>query len=213
MEQWIDLGESNLSDLALQAIFVYFIVFKLSPLFFSFHSIRSNPQSMLFLTGTSKEVLVAALVTALYLWILARRKQIPLMPLLDAIALVAVFSFAGYQLIFRDLGKVTTMPWGLTVEGGRYEYHPLNYYRFLFLALLVLFWRQKNKKWIKGESFQFLLVFGGLGLLFISYLDYEPPSSNGLTFEQWIYALAATLGWIQGLMTKRVLHRLKELSK
>lgn len=209
-ERWIDLVESKLSDLALQVILVYFVVFKLSPLFFSFNSIISQPQSLLFLTGTSKGALVAGLVTAFYLWILAKRKRIPLPSFLDAIALVAVFSYAGYSFIFRDLGEVTTMPWGLKVEEGRYQYHPLNYYRFLFLGLLVLFWWRKNKNWNEGEVFQFLFVFGGIGLLFISYLDYKSPYTDGLTSEQWIYALIAILGWGQGLTVKHVLYRRKE---
>ncbi len=206
-ERWIALGESKLSDLVLQAILVYFVVFKLTPLFFSFNSIVENPHSLLFLTGTSKGALIAGLVTALYLLILTKRKQIALQPLLGAGAVVTVLSYAGYQFVFRDLGEVTAMPWGLKVEEGSYQYHPLNYYRFLFLVLLVFFWWRKNKNWNKGEGFQFLFVFGGLGLLFISCLDYKSPYIDGLTFEQWIYALAATLGWVQGLMAKHVLYK------
>ncbi|PRZ17049.1 hypothetical protein CLV36_101140 [Laceyella sediminis] len=199
VDRWFNLEKSKWSDLAVQAILVFFIVYKMSPLFFSFRNILSHPQSLFFFAGTLKGALIAGIVTIFYLWLWIKRNGVPLQPFLDAFALIALLVCAGYNLIFRDLGEATTMPWGLGIQGGRYVYHPLHYYRFLLLTALFLFWWVKRKKWKEGETFRFLFVAGGVGLLFISFLDYKPPYIDGLTFEQWVFTSFAIIGWVQGL--------------
>lgn len=194
------LPEVKWSDVTGKAMLLYLIIYKFSPALFSPKSILIDPRAILFFSGDIKSVLLAAAVTGVYLWFLLRDRKINGSALIEVLTLHALLVFAGYNLLFRDYGIATSMPWGIRIQDGGYHYHPLHFYRLIILVCLYLYWRWRRKKSESSAFYPFLFIFGVMSLLLVTYLDYPPAMNLFFSFEQTIYIAFAILGWLSMIL-------------
>lgn len=197
-------GKFRWSELLFEAMLLYLIVLKISPVLWDPRLIIDNPLSLLYGFGSTAGAVIAAAVSGLYIGWKARKAAVPWFRLLDAVALAALVAGLGYSLVFRHLGEITSLPWGIGVEGGKHQYHPIHFYRAAWLALVLAIWWRRRGQWQSGDTFSWIAIAGGLGMLLVSYLDYNPvPPVIGLHTSQWLFAVFAVLGWLQRVVTNR----------
>lgn len=95
-------------------------------------------------------------------------------------------------------GKVTGLPWGISVNGSVEKYHPLFLYEsvLLFLTwLLLLFLVQKRYIDVGyGKIFGLCLIAYGLIRFFLEYLRISPAMIGPITTAQWASLLAIGVG-------------------
>ena len=185
------------------AILLYLILYKISPLFTDPTSVLHHPSSILYLSGSPKGAIVAGGITAVYLAAAFRRLQIPFSRWLDAAALVALFTGIGYSIIFHKWGKPTDLPWGIFIGEG-VRVHPIHGYRFLLLAVILFWWWRNRNRLHPGEIFAWTSLAGGIGLLILSYFDWEPLTVwLNLSWSQWAFIGIAVAGWLGSLVFAR----------
>ncbi len=181
------------------ALLLYLILYEISPLFTDPASVLEHPSSILYISGSPQGAMIAAGITAAYLVISFRRSQIPLSRGLDALALTALFTGIGYSIIFHKWGKPTDLPWGIIIGEG-VRVHPVHFYRALLLSALLYWWWRSRNRWRSGETFTWLAVAGGVGLLILSIFDREPLKVwLNLSRGQWGFVVMAMAGWLGGL--------------
>lgn len=196
-------GTASWSELFGGSLLLYLILYEISPLFTDpVHSLR-QPTSILYMSGSPKGAIIAAGITAVYLAVVFRRSRVSLRRGLDAAALIALFTGIGYSIIFHKGGKVTDVPWGIFIGEG-VRVHPIHVYRLLLLlAILFLWWRNRNR-WRPGETFTWTALTGGIGLLILSYFDWEPLTVwLNLSWSQWAFIVIAVAGWLSSLFFAR----------
>lgn len=201
-----EVGRIRWSEVFFEAALLFLILLKLSPVLWNPRVLIDHPITLLYGFGSSGGVAFAAVLSGLYLVWRTRRDGVAWYLLLDGIALAALIVGLGYSLLFQQLGEITSLPWGMGVEGGKYAYHPINLYRGLWLALTFgLWWRFARGGGDPGNTFTWVMIAGGLGMLFISYFDYYPVSPSwGLHTSQWMYALLAGIGWGQRALLNKL---------
>lgn len=98
-------------------------------------------------------------------------------------------------------GRPTSLPWGISIDGG-VRRHPVALYEIAFLLLLLPALRRRAARRAPGEAFR---LFLGAYLLFRLIVDFwkpePPPIALGLTAIQW----ACVLG-IVPLLARRESH-------
>lgn len=185
------------------ALLLYLILYEISPLFTDPVDVLQHPSSILYLSGSPKGAIIAAGITAGYLVVAFRRFQIPLSRGLDATALIALFTGIGYSIIFHKWGKPTDVPWGIFIGEG-VRVHPIHGYRLLLLAAILFWWWRNRNCWRSGETFTWTALAGGVGLLILSYFDWEPLTVwLNLSWSQWAFIVIAIAGWLSSLVFAR----------
>lgn len=185
------------------AILLYLILYEISPLFTDPVSVLQHPSSILYVSGSPKGAFIAGAITAAYLAVAFRRSQIPLSRGLDATALVALLTGIGYSIIFQKWGKTTDVPWGIFIGEG-VRVHPIHAYRFLFLSFILLWWWRNQNRLRSGETFAWTSLAGGIGLLILSYFEWEPLTVwLNLSWSQWTFIGIAVAGWLGSLAFAR----------
>lgn len=191
------------SERFLGAFLLYLILYEISPLFTDPVSILRHPSAILYLSGSPKGAMIAGGITAVYLTLSFRRLQIPLSRGLDAAALVALFTGIGYSIIFQNWGKPTDLPWGIIIGEG-VRVHPIHLYRLLLLSAILFWWWRGRSRLRPGETFAWVSLAGGIGLLIISYFDWEPLTVwLNLSWSQWAFVVIAVAGWFGSLFVAR----------
>lgn len=206
-ERWVPSlagKDGKWKERIVQSAVLFLLAWKWGPLLLDPVSLIQNPLSLLYSSGSTKGVWIAATVTGAYLWRSVRKEGIPLSSLLDAAAVTGLIAGIVYSLIFLRWGKVTHLPWGIQTEGGEQSYHPVHFYRALWLAGVFAGWWNRRSRCRPGETFAWIATASGIGLLFISYTDYFPTTSVlGLSRSQWLFALLAIAGWFGGIALSR----------
>ncbi|MBU2595807.1 prolipoprotein diacylglyceryl transferase [Patescibacteria group bacterium] len=115
--------------------------------------------------------------------IYAKKNKLDAMKYADMFVLPIALAFAvariGCTLVNDHLGKLTDIPWGITVDG--ITRHPISAYYsiglFLLVAILLLF--RKNLLNIKGGSTFFALTFYSLlNFIIDNFKDFEDKTFN-----------------------------------
>lgn len=181
------------------ALLLYLILNEISPLFTDPVYVIQHPSSILYISGTPKGSFIAAGITAIYLAVSFRRFQIPFSRGLDATALIALFTGFAYSVIFNKWGKPTDLPWGIMIGEG-VRVHPIHGYRVLLFSVLLFWWWRNRNRWRSGETFTWTALAGGVGLLILSYFEWEPFTVwLNLTWSQWAFIIIALAGWLSSL--------------
>lgn len=126
----------------------------------------------------------------------ARKKKLSFWRLGDFLALGAaiavIFGQIGCFLNGCAVGKITNLPWGMTVMGFLWKRHPVALYDIL-AATLIAFVTLKVYRWIFGEKRRrkgsAALVFLSLLAFFSFPLEFLKVSTvyfYGLSLNQWI---------------------------
>jgi len=136
----------------------------------------------------------------------AKRKNIPLMKLLDVLAPGSALGYAigrvGCFLNGCCFGCPANLPWAVKFPAGSLAYsyypnqmvHPTQLYAILSmtLAFLILLLIYRRKKY-DGQLFYWFLVFYGSYRLIVEFFRFSPIHWLGLTPSQWIAAVFIAL--------------------
>jgi len=126
---------------------------------------------------------------ALFAFFYLKHKKLKFFKYADIIAPALALSHAIGRLgcIIGDgghVGKITTLPFGVFVEGGLRHLTAL-YGFFNLMILFGLLMYLKNKKFFSGFLFLFYICYYAFTRFFIDFLRLD-PTYYGLTATQWI---------------------------
>lgn len=100
-------------------------------------------------------------------------------------------------------GKVTTVPWGISVHNSTEKYHPLFAYESMLLMMLWmgLRWAVLHK-WLRvgtGEVFAVWLIVYGIIRFLLEFLRYSTAMLGVFSVAQWVSFSAVMLGivWLK----------------
>jgi len=166
-----------------------------------------NPLEIIMVQNGGLVFLGGLLLAILAVVIFARRKNIPLLSLLDAITPGTALGYAIGRLgcFFNGccFGLPTNLPWGIEFPSGSLaafycpgeHLHPTQLYSSLIVLILFLglLWLYKNKKF-SGQIFFSGLIGYSLYRFLIEFLRYSPIHWLYLTPSQWIAILIFIFG-------------------
>jgi phosphatidylglycerol---prolipoprotein diacylglyceryl transferase len=179
------LNPDRLWNAGLFSLIAAFILSRCLLVVSNLHSFLTYPLLLLAVPSlTPIGVLLTALATALYLWLL----QIPILPTLDAWApcatLVWAFLALGHFAEGSDPGLSTTVPWAVLSPTGGARLHPVALYAAIaaiFLTIILL--RQLSRPHHPGDIIILALAATGIAQFFITFFrepvitsDSAPPS-------------------------------------
>lgn len=172
-------------DFVIMLIFIFFIIYKFGWMISPAHSF-----TIMMATGVS-------LLFAVYR---IRKNHYPLYDLFDFVWLTLMIPLFIYHLLIIDYGKTTSSFLGVALEGeSDYLYHPVNWYKALWLGLL-LFFRYRIKSEMNFSRMMNFYFLAGAGLLLVSVFDFSVKLYFGFAMEQWFYILLiffGIMGWIK----------------
>lgn len=132
---------------------------------------------------------------AVFIWF-ARRHKMNLWVLSDwaapALALGTAIGRIGCHLIQDHPGTITTVPWGIMVNGQlRHETAMYLVFSNLIIFLILWLWLRKSKKLPVGSLFYIYLIWEGITRFAIDFwratdLPNSDPRFAGLTISQYI---------------------------
>ena len=157
-------------------------------------------------------LLLSILVVVLY----AKRKQIPILKLLDVLTPGAAIGYAitriGCFLNGCCFGVPTDSPCGIEFPPGALAHfyfpdqhlHPTQLYSSasMLLAFIILVVLYRSKKF-DGQIFYWGLIFYSVYRFAVEFLRFSPMHWLGLTPSQWIVFLTFAVG-VYGLVHKRL---------
>ncbi|MDI6731414.1 MAG: prolipoprotein diacylglyceryl transferase, partial [Candidatus Margulisbacteria bacterium] len=135
---------------------------------------------------------------AVVIWF-AKRKNIPLLRLLDILAPGSALGYAigrvGCFLNGCCFGLPTSIPWAIKFPAGSLAHsyypnqflHPTQLYAILimFLAFIALVYIYRRKK-RDGQVFYYFFIFYGSYRLIVEFFRFSPIHWLGLTPSQWL---------------------------
>ncbi|MEX2104810.1 MAG: hypothetical protein WD907_05720 [Bacilli bacterium] len=183
-------------DILLTSMLLYIAVWKFSTLLFHPTLLLYNPATILFGNGGSIGMSIGGLVALIYIFITVNRKGIPYFVFTDLLFYWLLITITAYWFIVPDFGKLTSLPWGVSVNDVTYAYHSLNMYRFIVGLSLLIYLSTKKIPFGSGVISIILIVSFGIGLLFISSLQYHSHTYLGLASVQWIYLVMIIFGFL-----------------
>ncbi|RLQ96751.1 hypothetical protein [Falsibacillus albus] len=141
------LKEKKIADLYSNALFLCFVVWKLSIVLFEFSISVSHPMSILYFNGGTKGFFLGIAVGMLYLL-----KKIRIDHEVDALGIAWVFQGASFELLVQALNGFDLIPMCVQLAGN---------------ALLVTFMIKAKKE----KNHSFILQLQTLFLLFQGFID------------------------------------------
>ncbi len=187
IKEWIDI--------LFTSMMLYIVVWKFSTLLFHPTLLFNNPGSILFGNGGSIGMVLGGIVALIYIFITEKKKKIPYLVFTDLLFYWLLITITAYWFIVPDFGKLTSLPWGVSVNDATYIYHPLNMYRFIIGLCLLIYLSTKKIPLGSGVISIMLLISLGIGLLFISSFQYHSHTYFGLAFVQWFYLVLIIFGF------------------
>ncbi len=120
-------------------------------------------------------------------FIFIKFKKVDLWKLMDVVALATplayIFGRFGNFLNERIIGRVTTVPWGVYIDGALR--HPIGLYEAFFegfLSFVIIYWFYKNFYKCKGELIGLYLITYGI-FRSLCELYREPDPQLGFIFD------------------------------
>ena len=204
------LNPDRLWNAGLFSLIAAFLLSRFLLVVSNLHAFRSYPFLLLAVPSlTPIGVLLTALATLLYLWLM----QIPILPTLDAWAPCATLTWAflalGHFAEGSDPGLTTTVPWAILSPTGGARLHPVALYAAtaaLLLTLILL--SQISRPHRPGDIIVLALAAAGTAQFLITFFR-EPTAAPDNVLEtlldpiQWV-ALAMILS--AGLIALRPSH-------
>ncbi|WP_232697339.1 hypothetical protein [Brevibacillus daliensis] len=170
------------------------LFWKFGPLLTNLSWYLESPASLLWSSGSLKHVSMGIVAAVIYIVYSNRKSLVAYFEMGDLLAIgVSVFTFFYYLLVPQP-GRITTMPWGMTLEESQIMYHPLHwYYAIIAFLFLIFLYRAKN---IIGSGYyvsRFCLVGGG-AILLMSFFERTTNFYAGLATSQYISILLIGCG-------------------
>ncbi|OEF99328.1 hypothetical protein BHF71_01685 [Vulcanibacillus modesticaldus] len=190
------LAKDEWTNIIFTLSLVFLIFYKFGWVIFDIKSVLKNPASLIWTTGSPTTILISTVVSALVFLYLIKKHKYPLFTILDLSWLTIAITLFLYNLFIVDYGKVTDLFFGIALqEGSKFNYHPINWYRVLWVGILLIV---RFTKWsdLNYAKLLYLYILLGLGLLLISIFDISFNLVFGFTFNQWAFLALITLGGV-----------------
>ncbi len=183
-------------SILLNMLIITLLFWRFGACFFNPESFIKHPNLFLQSYGSQREVRTGILAAVIYL--IYKNHRTPLKPniLMDIAFLSLLVIFLVKNLFITQYGIRTSLPWGISLSDPTYAYHPVNTYRLLLIAFMLMFlWR---KRFVIGEGkiTMSVLFIWGFGNMAISNLEPHQISFLFLSSLQWIYFMCMVLGAI-----------------
>lgn len=193
--------ESELWDKLYQLVMCSLFAWKLSPVLFTPSLLWKAPIHLLLENPGADGVAVGAAAAVIYTMVLLRKSKTSMLHLMDLLPSGILTADLLYSLIVRHAGKVSSLPWAISIHNPSFRYHPVNMYATALSAgLLVWFWRRKELG--SGQVLSEFLMLDGLGRLVLSYFEKELTVWHGLSSEQWTDLFMVLAGMLAGRLVR-----------
>lgn len=179
-------------DLLTSTLLAYLVAWKLSPVLFDPNVLRA-PAALLILSGGDRGVWVGGIAAALVAWRQCRKHRLSLVAALTAALSLALPALTLYSLLLTRYGAPTTLPWGISVDGGERAYHPVHLYRAaVFAAAWLLLHRRRTRMsaWPTVRDAALLVI---VGLFAVSIFEPVLAPVYGLSGTQWTLLAAGLI--------------------
>ncbi|OXS54957.1 hypothetical protein B1A99_24565 [Cohnella sp. CIP 111063] len=173
------------------AIFLAFILWKLSPIFTQL-DLLINPFVLLVTPGTPNGLSIGILGAVIYGAWTIKKKQLPWRRVMDALLFGSVCAIFLYSITHWRYGTQTAMPWGISLSDSAYRYHPVNVYQALLMGIVI--GRAYSKPYGMGKVAY--TGFLGIGISTLAITLYMPKLASwyGLTAPQWYAIISLGIG-------------------
>jgi hypothetical protein len=198
-------GYGAVSEILGNLFFIVVIFWRFGWIIFDPSVIREAPQTLLVMSGSTREVWIGLIVGSVYAANASRRRGIPRRVWLDAGVLAGLCYAAIQSALDVEYGRVTSMPWGLRPAIDGFRYHPVHLYRAALLAAAI-FWLLR-RPWRPGFGHYAAggVLYYGVAVLAVSFFDREAPLLFMLTYDQIIAVTAILIGYAWS--SRRILNK------
>ncbi|BAD76366.1 hypothetical protein GK2081 [Geobacillus kaustophilus HTA426] len=153
---WTGSSEQRrcIQQLLIDGVFVYLVVWKISPVLMDPSLLWHNPLGVLYLPGGDRGVMLGAVTAAAVTIFRTYRQNIPMHLLVNSTIVVYLGAHFVYYLFER--------PYGPPLVHFLFALHPIHLYQ-LFLAAVVMLWTiwQRNPLERAEYTYLFLTIWGG----------------------------------------------------
>lgn len=185
-----------IADILLNGGLIVILFWKFGVALTSPSLIVHDPMKLMFLTGSTLELLIGIAAALIYAYWQLHKKRIPLYSALDIAVTGMVTGLIVYYALVFEFGQPTLLPWGIGVEGTETRFHPVNGYLAILLiplwARLLVLRREPGTGWMLKET----LVYFGLAAMAVSLLDDAAPSIIYISYAQIIYLAIIIIGML-----------------
>jgi len=200
------ISENQFWNLAILLVAAAFIGARISAVFEYFRYYSADPPAVfrLWEGGFSFFGGAAGALLAGYLW--SKKNKINFLYIgrifTPAWLVGLFFGRLGCFLIHDHLGKPTTLPWGMYIN-GTYRHEPAMYETIMILGIIAILWiyGKKFSKYIFPVS----LIMYSFGRFFLDFLRADDPLYYSLTVAQW--ASIFVFIWSISVFKKRFINR------
>jgi hypothetical protein len=208
----------GIEDLLLNSALIVFFTWRLGSLLTQPSLLWESPMKLLLTTGSNMEVVVGLVLAYIYLTYQMRKQGFEWRPLLDVLAIGAAAAVFLYATLTPTFGLLTTLPWGIGVEGTVSRFHPDHAY-FAILLLPLLVWQQvliarPGNVIGAGQLLKWTLLYGGAAGMVASYFAAAEPTAVYLSPRQLLNLLLMSIGMILPILSHTMGRReLMEMSQ
>lgn len=192
-----DEKEKPLLDKFSNAVFIIFLVWKLSPLIHNPILLWESPIAILLLPGTEMGLWIGLAVAAWYMHRALLKLRISHLFFADLLSLGIVTFFMVRSVLGWQYGRVTQLPWGISIENPEFAYHPINVYLLVIsIPMFIWLWHRIQSQLGSGKLLQNFLIYFGMGLMLVSFFKQTTDWLFGLSMEQVVYFAMMIIGFI-----------------
>ncbi|MBJ6362535.1 prolipoprotein diacylglyceryl transferase family protein [Paenibacillus sp. GCM10012307] len=196
-------ADRSILDKLVNSFMIVLLVWKFSPLLFSPSILWNDPYRLITMAGSPIGLWVGVTVAVLYMFKSMRRMKVPVVFVLDLLAIGLVISVLVYSLIRWQYGLATSLPWGISIENPQFKYHPINVYIVLVtVPLFIYIWRQQSKVG-SGDIFILFLTYFGLGMMLVSLFKAKTIFLLGLSGQQVVYVVMMAAGVVLSIVLNK----------
>lgn len=171
------------------------LIWKVSPLLLQPSLLLDDTMNFfafLLSTGTELGFYLGVLAGLGYMYAKIRKGMIPLEKLGEVLPFGFLVGFAVYGLLYRNVGTLTSMPWGISIEQSTNTYHPVGIYQLLFAIGLGTFMILQRRKG-NPVAFRSFLIWFSLFQFALTFVQYATPFVVGLSLQQIFFLAIASI--------------------
>jgi hypothetical protein len=179
--------EGKVLEIYISALMIVALTWKFSPFIFNPSLLWENPQTILFLTGSSLHMWIGIAAALGYIYFQMKKSNIPFFVMLNVLPIGYLVLLIVYNFLKRDYGNPTILPWGISLGDAGYKYHPINVYQVIVLLPAFMWLWKKSSNIDQRIIFSHFLSLYGAGQMMVSFFKPQTEYGLGLSLEQMIY--------------------------
>ncbi len=188
-------SRDSITDSLFKSGLLILLIWKLSPLLLQPTLLLDDTMNLftfLLSTGTELGLYLGVLAGLSYMYVKMRKGMVPPEKLGEVLPFGLLIGFALYYLLYRNLGTVTSMPWGVAIGQSSSAYHPVGIYQLLFAVGMGGFMMLQRRK---GNRFSFrsFLMWFSLFQFGLTFVQFTTPFVFGLSLQQIFFLAIASI--------------------